>query len=458
MRISGGRLVFDATGDGRARPSIDLLFTSAAQALGPQCIGIVLSGSGRDGAIGARHLRDAGGVVWAQSPSTASFTSMPGAVIDGGLADWIAGPADMGKRLHRTGSRRAGSSGRAKASSARSPEEQKAFSTLLRQLSQITGLDLEQYQPATLRRQLGRLMRQENIERLSDLAERAAQDEPLARALAGSMTIGVTQWLRDPGAFTSLRALLRERLVAPGAPSQAVRAWSCGCSTGEEAYSLAMLIDDLVRELDLGREFIVLGTDVDETALNVARSGVYADTEMDLLPTGWRERYFVREGRTLRVRPELRRRCISTRHDVMRELPFMRMDVVACRNVLIYLKAESKDAVLTRLHHELQPDGLLMLGASEGLTPGARGLFAPVAGESHLFRRRPGKAGCCGCPPSTRRSSHRPPVPSCGAVTSWRRSCGSVCSTCCCAGTPLPPCSWTATGIRCTWWATCAGT
>ncbi|TSE34430.1 EAL domain-containing protein [Tepidimonas charontis] len=367
-------------------PSIDRLLSSAAT-LGPRVVAIILSGTGQDGAVGARAVRHAGGSVWAEQPQEAPFASMPQAIIARGLADHVDNAAGLGHRLATLAAARVAPTGPASSMAG----ETDALAALITQVSQHTGIDLADYQKATLRRQFERVMRQEGLPNLAAL-QRAVERRPeLLATLAQSVTIGVTAWLRDPSAFAALRVALRERIAARTTTTLPIRLWSVGCSTGEEAYTLAMLLDDLLRELRRQDDWMVLGTDVNAQAIEQARSGMFDAEGARALPAAWRERYFVRIGQTLRVTPDLRRHCVFTRHDVLRELPFLRMDLAACRNVLIYLQASAKEQVLAKLHFALQPDGLLLLGHSESLTARTRTLFAPVVANEHLWRRREGE-------------------------------------------------------------------
>ncbi|MCX7693521.1 EAL domain-containing protein [Tepidimonas taiwanensis] len=370
------------------RPSIDRLFAAIARTHGAHAIGIVLSGTGNDGLAGARDIHGAGGAVWLQDPATCAFPSMPRALLDAGLADMVGTPAALGRRLQTLPGTDAPGAPRSRRAQARA--RQLALDRIAQRVGQAAGLDLTRYQGATLRRQFERVMRDEGIPDWATLSQRLDADPELLRRMAAAVSVGVTQWLRDPAAFLSLRAALRERLARAGPQDTPVRVWSCACATGQETYSLAMLLDDLLRELGLRREFLVIGTDVQPAYLATAREALYPLDELQHLPAEWRQRYLESDGTHGRVVPELRRRCLFVRHDVTQDLPFARIDVVACRNLLIYLKPTTKAAVLGRLHHALLDDGLLLLGAAEGGARGVHELFEPVAGSPYLFRRRPG--------------------------------------------------------------------
>lgn len=385
VEIDGRVLRLHAAKSGPAPvPSLDRLFGSAARALGPHALAIVLSGTGQDGAAGARLIREAGGAVWAQQPGEAAFSSMPQALIERGLADHVASAAALGQRLgdwiERPGT------GRGTADIA---GERAAFRALLEHLGSQSGLDLSQYQESTLQRQFERVMRQHGAPSLAELAQDAQNDSQLMQALRQSLTIGVTEWLRNPLAFSALRLAWREYIKARHtAGATTLRLWSVGCSTGEEVYGLAMLTDDVLAELGCTMEWVALGSDVSKAALDQARNGVFEEDSVHGLPSAWRERYFTRLGRTLRVHPDLRRRCVFAHHDVVQDLPFMRMDLIACRNVLIYFKGETKDEVLSRLHYALVPDGMLMLGRSEGLSSRVQPWFQAISVQEHLWRKR----------------------------------------------------------------------
>ncbi len=405
------RLLPSTNGQGPA-PSLDRLLASAARTLGPRVVAIVLSGTGQDGAVGARVVREMGGAVWAESPTEAPFASMPQTVVERGLADHVDTAVALGRRLGRLlAARQAARPRTPPPTDATLGSEKEAFGVLLARLSDGTGLDLRQYQDATLRRQIERVMRQQGLTTLAQLLDALERDPQLLQALQQSVTIGVTEWLRNPSAFAALRVAWREYIrqrAAAGATQ--LRLWSVGCSSGEEVYGLAMLTDELLRELDLTLDWMVLGTDVNAAALDQARSGVFDEASAQHLPAAWRERHFSRIGHTLRVNQELRRHCLFARHDVLQDLPFLRMDLVACRNVLIYLKGAAKDEVLRRLHHALLPDGLLMLGRSEALTAATRSLFASVSIQEHVWRKRGDGGTAPPSPPArARRAASRAP-------------------------------------------------
>lgn len=405
------RLLPSTNGQGPA-PSLDRLLASAARTLGPRVVAIVLSGTGQDGAVGARVVREMGGAVWAESPTEAPFASMPQTVVERGLADHVDTAVALGRRLGRLlAARQAARPRTPPPTDATLGSEKEAFGVLLARLSDGTGLDLRQYQDATLRRQIERVMRQQGLTTLAQLLDALERDPQLLQALQQSVTIGVTEWLRNPSAFAALRVAWREYIrqrAAAGATQ--LRLWSVGCSSGEEVYGLAMLTDELLRELDLTLDWMVLGTDVNAAALDQARSGVFDEASAQHLPAAWRERHFSRIGHTLRVNQELRRHCLFARHDVLQDLPFLRMDLVACRNVLIYLKGPAKDEVLRRLHHALLPDGLLMLGRSEALTAATRSLFASVSIQEHVWRKRGDGGTAPPSPPArARRAASRAP-------------------------------------------------
>ncbi|MEJ5270294.1 MAG: EAL domain-containing protein [Hydrogenophilus sp.] len=398
-------------------PSIDRLLLSAAHHFGAKTLAILLSGTGNDGVAGAIAVHRAGGIVWVQTPESAQFGELPRAVIATSAYSAAHTPEAMAALLPKTLTHLAAAQGNGATPPAAAqqpnapappnpvqkneapnasatpqpeppltPEDQAAFDRILERVAPLLRVDLTAYLPETLLRQTLRAMQRSGYPDLATFADALEHQETAAEALARTLLIGVTAFWRDPAAFAALRIPLKALLETLPVTTP-FRVWVCGCATGEEAYSLAFLITDCLTELGQQRHFVILGTDVSEGALQHARAARYPEEALAHLPSGWRERFFVREGALWRVHQGIRSQCVFSRHDALRELPFLHIHLISCRNLLIYLKPEARERLLKAFHYALVPGGLLFLGRSEALPPEVGEHFEAVSGPQRIFRR-----------------------------------------------------------------------
>ncbi|MFW6093249.1 MAG: CheR family methyltransferase [Pseudomonadota bacterium] len=363
---------------------VDYLFTSLAEAEGARSVGVVLSGAGHDGAAGLARIREAGGLTIAQDPDTASTTSMPQAAIDAGVVDAALAPADIPAALLRfaqEGSR---------PESSEPPAEQvhapraRGLEGILEMLGELADVDFSYYKTGTLERRTRRRMDDLGIEDWDDYAARLADDPDELEALYYDVLIGVTEFFRDPPVWDELAgelpALLADR-DAPGA-----RVWVAGCGTGEEAYSLAMLLHEQLPARSHSK-IQIYATDLNEHTLAVARRGIYPPEAVENVTEGRRQRYFNHYDGRLQIDRTIRDFVTFAPHNALSDAPFSRMDIVTCRNLLIYLTPQGHDMLLKRLHFALRPGGLLVLGRAETLGRQSR-LFDVVSETHNIFRAR----------------------------------------------------------------------
>lgn len=363
---------------------VDYLFTSLAEAEGARSAGVVLSGAGHDGTAGLARIREAGGLTIAQDPVTASSTSMPQAAIDAGVVDAILAPADIPAALLQFAQR-----GSRPESSERSDEQAHAprsrgLEGILEMLGELAYVDFSHYKTGTLERRSRRRMDSLGIDDWDDYAARLVDDRDELEALYYDVLIGVTEFFRDPPVWDQLAqelpALLTDR-DAPGA-----RAWVAGCGTGEEAYSLAMLLHEQVPAR--GRSKIqIYATDLNEHTLTMARRGIYSAEAVENVTAERRQRYFNQRNGQLQIDRSIRDFVTFAPHNALSDAPFSKMDLVTCRNLLIYLKPQGHDMLLKRLHFALRPGGLLVLGRAETLGRQSR-LFDVVCEPNNIFRAR----------------------------------------------------------------------
>ena len=342
---------------------------------------MVLSGSGADGSNGVRAIQEAGGVVFAQEPSEAEFSAMPQNAIATGVVSFIAPIARLAERMSEV----------AKSKEAvRSLDADGAANELRRLIGLLrarTGHDFSNYKRATVMRRVLRRMQVNRMTGLAEYAELVRTTPEEANELFGDLLISVTQFFRDQTAYEALAENVIGALMEEADENSGVRAWSVGCATGEEAYSLAILFLEESEKRKLKKPIQIFASDLDEGALGTAREGRYprsieADVSQERL-----DRFFVDEGTHYRVRKELRDIVLFASHSVLKDPPFMRLDLIACRNLLIYLERSIQDQLLSLFHYGLNPNGNLFLGSAE--TADASAFFASLDREARVYRALP---------------------------------------------------------------------
>ena len=379
------RLAMPAHG-GAARAPADRLFRSVASAYGVDSCAIVLSGVGADGAIGIKRVKEAGGVTIVQDPDDAEYDDMPRAAIATGLIDLVV-PADaIAPRMVRLLGDLAGTSAAARATEAVSEATLRDVLTLVRMRS---GHEFGSYKRATLLRRVSRRMQVCECETLPDYLRFVREHPAELSALMRDFLISVTSFFRDAEMFDSLDRQVLSKIFASKAGERhgQVRLWSIGCASGEEAYSLAILCAEHAARLPAAPQIQIFATDIDDDALADARAGRYPETIAADLSPARLERFFARDGAAYRVKKEIREMVLFSPHNVLRDPPFSRLDLITCRNLLIYLNRDAQDRVLALAHFALRPDGHLMLGASES-AESAASRFAALDAKHRIYVRR----------------------------------------------------------------------
>ncbi|HUY79135.1 MAG TPA: CheR family methyltransferase [Ktedonobacterales bacterium] len=362
---------------GRSMPSIDRLFISAAHAHDEHLIAVILTGSGTDGAIGAREVKAAGGTVVIEDPVTASYPSMPAALAPA-TVDFVAPLEKIGTLLQDL------------VSGLRAPTASDNAATLAAVLALVnerSGIDFSKYKRPTLLRRLQRRMLVTQTTSLADYLRYLQQRPDEYPRLVASFLISVTEFFRDAEPFTELRERVFPDLIATARQhNRKLRIWSAGCATGEEAYSLAILLSE-----ELGNELAqfnvrIFATDLDPQAIGYARRGVYPTAAIANIPSPLRERYFSPVADGWAIAYKLRSMVIFGEHDLGQHAPFPQMDLVVCRNVLIYFTTELQKRALQVFAYALRDGGYLVMGQAESVTPLAN-LFAPLNDRIKIFRR-----------------------------------------------------------------------
>jgi two-component system CheB/CheR fusion protein len=361
------------------RSPIDQFFRSVADRLGDG-FALVFSGAGADGTVGVRAVKEAGGIILVQDPAEAEYPSMPRNAMMTGVVDVVLPVRQLAARLTDLIRIK-----RAKSIVDFEDVDDDQVRRILAHLRIRTGHDFSKYKRTTVLRRIARRMQVMRCDHLPGYYDVLRENSDEAQALLADLLISVTTFFRDAEAFEGLRKLALAPLFQASNSEEPLRAWICGCATGEEAYSVAMLLLEEAGRHDLRPPLQVFASDLDVRALSIAREGRYpsaieADVSEDRL-----RRFFVREGDNYRVRQDLRDAVLFAHHDLLKDPPFSRVELVSCRNVMIYLDRELQEQVISTFHYALNPGGFLMLGSSETADSPA-GLFRHVDRNARIYQ------------------------------------------------------------------------
>ncbi len=384
MRIQEGALYLQAPAQPPGlRLPIDFFLRSLAKEKGPDAICIIFSGTGTDGTLGVRAIKAEAGTVFVQEPESAKYDGMPRSAIDTGLADIVLKPEDMPAKLIQFVEHSAlnGASVDVRVGEAKEPLQQ-----IFPILRTRTGHDFSRYKQSTIRRRLQRRMSVNQISKVTEYARYLKENQEEVKALLKDLLISVTNFFRDPEAFEALKAEIK-KLIRNKANGTDMRVWVAGCATGEEAYSVAIIISECLAELEKRLQVQIYGTDIDIDALHRARAGSYpANIAADVTPERLK-RFFVKENDTYRIKKEIREMVVFAPQNFIKDPPFSRMELICCRNLLIYLEIEVQRRLLPLLHYALKPGGILFLGPSETVGE-ATDLFRSIDRKYKIYQRR----------------------------------------------------------------------
>jgi two-component system CheB/CheR fusion protein len=381
MIISGGRLLLsERDRQQELTLPIDVFFRSLAQDCGDRAVAIVLSGGGSDGSRGIRDVHDAGGLVILQDLESAQFDGMPRAARDAGVANLVLAPEDMPQGLLEHAVRRN------QAVPAPKAPEPEGLEAVYRMLQDEFGIDFTHYKPSTVTRRIERRLALARSQDIEEYLQRLRSEREELDALYCDLLIGVTRFFRDKEAFDLLERDVLPELLRREGPETPLRLWIAGCATGEEAYSLGIAIHEVMGRLG-ERPVKIFATDVHRGSLERAALGVYEEDAVVNVSPDRLARYFTRSGNTYQVVPELRQLIVFAQHNVIRDAPFTRLDLITCRNLLIYLQPAAQQRVLSLFHFSLNQDGVLLLGPSETLGPLAHG-FEVLDKHWQLYRKQ----------------------------------------------------------------------
>jgi two-component system CheB/CheR fusion protein len=367
---------------------IDTFFGSLAEDQGENAVGIVLSGVGSDGAAGITAIKGHGGLTLAQSEfDHVAMEGMPENATATGFIDFVLPIEEMPARIaqHQEHLRRmaagAGDDGTAL-------DAAEALPAIITLLHARLGHDFSQYKTSTVIRRIQRRMAVLGCGSMVDFTDRLRHDPVQVELLFRELLIGVTQFMRDPDAFAALAASGLPVILNSLPETGQLRVWVPGCSTGEEVYSLAILLRETAEQAGVSPKIQIFGTDIDEAAIATARAALYPPM-MKGLPAAHIARWFTNDGECYRVNKTIREMCVFSVHNLIKDPPFSRLHLISCRNLLIYMNSDLQERVIRIFHYALQPNGILLLGPSEGISRSA-GLFRTLDRRHRLYQRRLG--------------------------------------------------------------------
>jgi len=387
MELVGGALRLVAREPGLHLP-IDIFFRSLAAVQGSRAIGIVLSGNASDGSVGVRDIKAECGITFAQNETTARFGGMPRNAIATGAIDYVLSPTEIARELALIANHPfLIPSQPGDPHSETLPEGDGPLRRIFALLYNTARVDFSRYKPTTVRRRIGRRMMVHRLETLSEYAHYVEHHPVELRELYRDLLISVTSFFRDPETFKALVNLLAGTLTDRRDTEQPVRVWVPGCASGEEVYSLAICIYEVLKDKELVLPLQIFGTDISDVALDRARHGLYpVGIEEDITPERLR-RFFAKVDSGYQISKTIRESCVFARQDVTRDPPFSNLDLVSCRNLLIYLDQSAQRHVLPVFHYALKPNGFLMLGTAES-TAAASELFVAADAEHKIYGRK----------------------------------------------------------------------
>jgi len=363
------------------KPSVDLFFTSLATAKERKAIGIILSGTGSDGSLGMQAIKSCGGITIAQNPKSAKYDGMPLASINGNNVDIIVDPEEMGDEILDIIEYIDG-----KGELQPSQPPQNELDAILFELKTHCGVDFSEYKLTTVHRRIQRRMAAKHMTSISEYVEYLRQEPNESKLLFKDMLIGVTSFNRDPESYNELRIHLLARLKSLPDTQANIRFWIVGCSSGEEAYSLAILLSEVLKETGLHKNIQIFATDLDGDSIRTARHGIYPASSLSEMDEGIIKHYFTIKDDSYQVIKTIRDMVIFSEHDVTRDPPFNNLDIVVCRNLLIYFNQNLQQRVMHSFLYALRSGGLLFLGRSEHIGSYEE-YFTPLSKEHRVYRK-----------------------------------------------------------------------
>src|SRR5215472_10957842 len=362
---------------------IDYFLASLAQDRGPKAIAVILSGSASDGTLGTKAIKAEGGITFAQEQKSAKYEGMPRSTIETGDVDFVLPPEDIAKELDRIGQHPYLARPRIAEPSAPAPANELDRIFIL--LRAAHGVDFSHYNRNTIERRIHRRMVLSNTSNLTEYVRYLRDNPREVHALYQDILINVTNFFREPEAFEALKLDVFPRLVAGRPADSPIRVWIPGCSTGEEAYSIAICLAEFLGDVKAHHPVQLFATDISDSALEVARTGSYSEASVAEVSRERLNRFFVRAQGAYQVAKPIRDMCVFAKQNIIKDPPFSRLDLVSCRNVLIYLDGPSHRRVLPLFHFALRASGYLLLGRSESVS-GFTQLFTQIDRKNKIYQ------------------------------------------------------------------------
>jgi two-component system CheB/CheR fusion protein len=373
--------------DGAHFLPIDVFLRSLAHDQGKDAAAVILSGTGTDGTLGAREIKATEGLIMAQSEDSAEYTGMPRSAMDTGQVDMVLSPGEMPEKLIHYFDNVFPAGEKEAKEVEKEPEKKSWLNKVYAILRSRLGHDFSGYKKSTILRRINRRMGLNHIEGKEQYAQFLRENPEEADALFREFLIGVTSFFREPESFEALKKKALPELIQQMDNGETFRAWVPGCSTGEEVYSLIIVLKEFLENQPKRIELQLFGTDIDEKAISKAREGLYpasisADVNKERL-----KRFFTKEGEFYRIRKEIRECAVFSAQDILRDPPFSKLHLLCCRNVLIYLEGQTQRKILPLFHYTLRPGSILMLGSSENIGDAGH-LFSAIDKKQKIFRRQ----------------------------------------------------------------------
>jgi two-component system, chemotaxis family, CheB/CheR fusion protein len=374
---------------------IDQFFHSLAEDQKNNAVGVILSGTASDGALGLKAIKTEGGITFAQDEKTAKYGGMPHSAIVHGAVDFILPPEGIAKELVRIG-RHSYLSGKISIAPDNSrkaetgdlpPQDENDFSQVLTLLLSSSRVDFTYYKQATIKRRIARRMALHRLESVSDYVKYLRENPAEVEALYQDILIHVTGFFRDPEPFEALKKAIFPKILNQRSPEVPLRVWVPGCSTGEEAYSLAISLLEFLGEKSKNIPIQIFATDISETTLEKARTGRYGENIQRDVSAKRLQRFFTRVDSGYQISKSVRDLCVFAKQDLAKDPPFSNLDLISCRNVLIYMNASLQKKVMGIFHYALRPTGYLLLGKTESIV-GYPGFFSPVDKRQKIYSRK----------------------------------------------------------------------
>jgi two-component system CheB/CheR fusion protein len=346
---------------------IDCFFSSLAVVHQSYAVGVILSGTMTDGTLGMEAIKAYGGITFAQDEDSAAYDAMPKSAISSGLVDFILPPAKMVEHLMTINHPFHTDYSKTETANTLPERDEELFKQILTVLRVRRGVDFTYYKPSTLKRRIVRRMAISRTELPQDYLIYLRENKTEQDALYNDMLISVTDFFRDPASFEILRSIILPALLSQKTPNESVRIWIAGCATGEEAYSFAICLHEYLGDKVKMMKIQIFATDISETAIAKARTGIYRPSDIDGLSAARLKQFFTKIDDNYLVNKEIRDLCVFAHHNLLKDPPFSKVDLISCRNVLIYLEPVLQNRIFNTFHYSLNKDGFLMLGKSESI-------------------------------------------------------------------------------------------